>query len=186
MLRLVCVHFLYLFRYVGFGCFLYDCTIFHFHTFTRDIPYTWYRVLFSRSIISNRSATARCVSSSILVLQPSHYHYSLRSGFHYYYFLRFYSPCCLFVLCRPLLVSQLMTSCLILSICARFTVFPCVSTVFLFLWLPYAISPLSLAFMHCGQTVGWIRCAGRLRPWPHCVRWGCGYNFEIGLGRFRL
>jgi len=57
---------------------VYDCTIFHFHTFTKDIPYTWYRVLFSRSIISNSSATARCVSLSILVLQPSHYLYSFR------------------------------------------------------------------------------------------------------------
>jgi len=34
-----------------------------------------------------------------------------------------------------------------LSICARITVF-------LLLWSPYAICPLCVAFVHCGQTVG--------------------------------
>ena len=39
-----------------------------------------------------------------------------------------------------------------LSICARITVFPCVSTVFLL-----SVRCLPVAFVHCGQTVGWIR-----------------------------
>jgi len=63
-----------------------------------------------------------------------------------------------------------------LSICARIMVFPCVSTVFLLLWSPYAIGPLSVCSVRALWSNGWMDLdetwhAGRLRPWPHCVRW---------------
>ena len=43
-----------------------------------------------------------------------------------------------------------------LSICARITVFPCVSTVFLLLWSPYAIGPLSVCSARALWPNGWM------------------------------
>jgi len=153
--------------------------MFHFKTFTRDILQTWYRVLFSRSIIFNRSATAPPISSSIVVLRPSYYNYSLRSSFHYYY-LRFYSPCgyllSISIVMSPVGIKSdnLMSY---LSICARFVVFPCDSTQFL--GRP-ALCYRSVVQSVCNVRTLWPSrwldldepChAVRLRPWPHCVGW---------------
>ena len=63
-----------------------------------------------------------------------------------------------FALCyRTVILSCPVLSCPVLSVC------------------------LSVAFVHCGQTVGWIKMKlGRSRPWTQCVRWGLSFPSPKG------